>query len=319
MVRNCWSSSSIPIFDMKDLLDPESRSIQLHKFHTACKEWGLFQLVNHGMDSEMVEKLKQEIHGFYKLPLQERLKYAVRPGQFEGYGQTKPAGEEGKVVDWGERFYMITNPLSKRQPHLLPNFPPSLRETLETYIQEQQNVARVILGLIAESLGIDGREMEEMFVDGMESVRMNYYPPFPEPEKVVGIVPHSDGSAVTTLLQLNDVEGLQIKKHHNHDDASDNWLPVKFLPGAIVVILGDIIEVISNGIYKSVVHRAVVNREEERLSVATFFNPKLEAEVGPWSSSPSPRLFRTIKSEQYVQEFFSRKLQKKSFLNYMKI
>lgn len=83
---------------------------------------------------------------------------------------------------------------------------------------------------------MEQKDIEEMFENGMQSVRMNYYPPCPEPDKVIGLTPHSDGSGVTILLQVNGVEGLQIKK-------DGVWMPVKFQPDALAVNLGDIVEV----------------------------------------------------------------------------
>ncbi|KAG8385359.1 hypothetical protein BUALT_Bualt03G0034900 [Buddleja alternifolia] len=153
-----------------------------------------------------------------------------------------------------------------------------------------------------------------MFENGMQSMRMNYYPACPEPDKVIGLTPHSDASGITILLQLNGVEGFQVKK-------DGIWIPLKSLPDAFVVNLGDIIEILSNGLYKSIEHRAVVNSEKERTSIAMFFNPKFEAQVGP---SPSllinqKPLFRHMKLEHYVKDFFSRKLNGKSFIDYMKI
>ena len=107
---------------------------------------------------------------------------------------------------------------------------------MESYLSELQNLAMTLFGLIAEALKIDKREIEEMFVDGMQSVRMTYYPPCPQPERVVGLTPHSDATGITILLQVNGVEGLQVKK-------DGVWIPVKFLPDAFVVNVGDILEV----------------------------------------------------------------------------
>ncbi|KAI3456079.1 hypothetical protein Pfo_012742 [Paulownia fortunei] len=306
------SFAAIPVLDMKSLLAEESKLSQLEKLHSTCKEWGIFQLVNHGVESSLVEKLEYEIKEFYKLPLEDRLKYKIRPGDVEGYGQTIILSADQKV-DWADRFYMITNPIHRRKPHLLPELPSSLRETLEAYISELQKLSRAIFGLIAEALMIERREAEEMFEDGMQSVRMTYYPPCPQPNKVNGLTPHSDASGITILLQVNGVEGFQVKK-------DGVWMPVKFLPDALVVNLGDIIEILSNGLYKSIEHRATVNSEKERITIAMFFNPKFEVEVGP---SPSllinqPPLFRRMLMEQYFKDFFSRKLNGKSFIDYMK-
>ncbi|KAL6546440.1 hypothetical protein OROMI_022161 [Orobanche minor] len=308
------SFAPIPVLDMKKLLAEEGENRRLEKFHSTCKDWGIFQLVNHGVDSSLLEKLKYEIQEFYKLPLEDRLRYRIRAGEVEGYGQKIVVSEDQKV-DWADRFYMITNPIHRRKPHLMPQLPSSLRETLEAYISELQKLSRAIFGLIAEALKIQINEAEEVFENGMQSLRMTYYPPCPEPDKVHGLTPHSDGSGITILLQVIDgVDGLQVKK-------DGVWMPVKFLPEAFVVNLGDIAEIISNGLYKSIEHRAAVNSEKERISIAMFFNPKFEAEVGP---SPSllikePPLFRRVLMEQYVKDFFARKLNGKTFLDYMKV
>ncbi|KAH6759464.1 senescence-related gene 1 protein [Perilla frutescens var. frutescens] len=270
-------------------------------------------LVNHGLDSTLLEKLKREIEDFYALPLEERLKYRIRAGEFEGYGQHLIQNSGDQKVDWADRFYMITNPLHRRKPHLFPELPSPLRETLESFISELQKLAKALLGMIAEALKIDPKDIDEMFENGMQSVRMNYYPPCPEPDKVIGLTPHSDGSGVTILLQVNGVEGLQIKK-------DGVWMPVKFLPEALAVNLGDIVEILSNGLYKSIEHRATVNSEKERISIAMFFNPNFEANVGP-----SPALlvnerpiFKTMSMHEYVNGFFSRRLKGK-FLDSMRI
>jgi isopenicillin N synthase-like dioxygenase len=95
----------------------------------------------------------------------------------------------------------------------------------------------IIVEYMGKALKMDENEMRMLFEDGVQSMRMNYYPPCPEPEKVIGLTPHSDGSALTILLQLNDVQGLQVRK-------DGNWVPVKPLPNAFIVNIGDILEVL---------------------------------------------------------------------------
>lgn len=85
------------------------------------------QLVNYGgVDYSLVEKLKYEIKEFYNLPPEERLRYRIRAGDVEGYGQTVIVSADQKV-DWADRFFMITNPIHRRKPHLFPDLPSSLR------------------------------------------------------------------------------------------------------------------------------------------------------------------------------------------------
>ena len=92
-------------------------------------------------------------------------------------------------------------------------------------------------GHMAKALKIDRQEMEDLFSDGFQGMRMNYYPPCPEPERAIGITPHSDGDALTILFQINETEGLQIRK-------DGRWVPIKPFPNAFVVNLGDIMEVL---------------------------------------------------------------------------
>ncbi|KAF2305373.1 hypothetical protein GH714_004374 [Hevea brasiliensis] len=303
---------SVPTIDLKLLLSEETAALELEKLHSTCKEWGLFQLVNHGVSSSLLENMRNEIEEFYNLPLEEKMKYKIRQGDVEGYGTVATIG---RIFDWGDRFYMITNPIHRRKPHLLPELPSSLRNNLESYILELQKLSMKLVGFMAKALKIDRKEMEEMFDDGMQSVRMTYYPPCPQPELVLGIFPHSDATGITILNQINGVDGLQIKK-------DGVWIPVSFLEGSLVVNVGDILEILSNGLYHSIEHRAAVNSEKERISIAFFVNPKFEAEVGPAASlinSQNPPLFRRIGMEKYVKDFFSLKLNGKSYLEHMKV
>lgn len=110
---------------------------------------------------------------------------------------------------------------------------------MEAYSLEAKKLAMKILGFIAKALEMDGQEMIELFSDGVQSMRMNYYPPCPEPERAIGFTPHSDADALTILFQLNETEGLEIRK-------DGRWVPIKPLPNAFVVNIGDILEVIQN-------------------------------------------------------------------------
>nr|POE84226.1 protein srg1 [Quercus suber] len=261
----------IPTINMKQLVSLETKDLEKRKLHECCKEWGLFQLVNHGVSSSLLEKLNDEIEGFFKLPLAEKMKYKIRPGDVQGYGTV--IRSDNQRLDWGDRMYMIINPLQRRKPYLFPELPSSLRETLEAYLLESQRLAMQLFGYLGELLEMEMGEMEELFEDGMQS---------------------KDGV----------------------------WIPVNFLPNAFVVNIGDILEILSNGLYNSIEHRANVNSEKERISIAMFFNPKFEAEFGPASSMLNPNnppLFRRVGMEKYVKDFFSRSLNGRTYLDYMRI
>ncbi|GAV60671.1 2OG-FeII_Oxy domain-containing protein/DIOX_N domain-containing protein [Cephalotus follicularis] len=304
----------VPVIDMHKLLSLDSMDSELDSLHFACKEWGFFQLVNHGVSSLLVEKMKIETQDFFDLPMEEKKIYWQYPGEVEGFGQNFVASEEQKL-DWGDLFVLTTQPIHLRKPHLFPKLPLPIRSTLDAYSSELKDLAIAITAKIAKALKMELGEMREFFDDGMQMVRMNYYPPCPQPEKVIGLSPHADGSGLTILLQVNEVEGLQIRK-------DGMWMPVKPLPNAFIVNIGDMMEMITNGAYRSIEHRATVNSLKARLSIATFYMTRYEGEVGPASSlitQHTPALFKRVTVKEYLRGLFARELDGKSYLDTLRI
>ncbi|KAF5943962.1 hypothetical protein HYC85_018039 [Camellia sinensis] len=271
-------------------------------------------VVNHGVSISLLEEFKREVVYFFKLSLEDKKKLWQQPDNHEGFGQLFVVSEEQKL-DWSDMFYITTLPTSLRRTQLFDLLPPKLRETMEAYSAEVKKLAMIILSQMAKALKMDNEEMKELFSDGVQSMRMNYYPPCPEPDMAIGFTPHSDAVALTILYQLNDTQGLQIRKE-------GKWVPVKPLQDAFVVNIGDIMEIVSNGVYRSIEHRAMVNSRKERMSIATFYSTNLESELGPARSliGPNkPAVFRRVLFEKYFKDFFARKLKGKSNLDFMKI
>ncbi|GAY55000.1 hypothetical protein CUMW_161030 [Citrus unshiu] len=283
--------SQIPIIDMQSLLSEESMDSETAACEMSRK---LSLLVNHGMSTAFLEKLKKEVEGFFNLSMEEKKKYWQHPGDMEGFGQAFVVSEEQKL-DWADLFSMMTLPVHLRKPHLFPKLPPSLRETLEVYSMELKTLAENLISKMGEVLNIKDEEMREFFENGVQAMRMNYYPPCPQPEKVMGLSPHSDAAALTILLQLNEVEGLQVKK-------DGKWIPVTPLPDAFIVNIGDTLE--------------------ERLSVATVYSVRYDGEVYPASSlisEKTPPLFRRMRIEEYFRSRYARELRGKSQLDSLRI
>lgn len=310
----------VPIIDMNKLLqigdfDYDDDS-ELNRLHLACKEWGFFQLVNHGVSSSLMEKVKSEIRAFFDLPMEEKKKFEQEEGDLEGYGQAFVVSEEQKL-DWADILYMITLPTHLRKPHLFPKLPDSLRDALEQYSAALKELAMKTLYIMARALGMKAEDMNVLFEeDGTQMMRINYYPPCPQPELVMGLCPHTDAIGLAILLQVNETdEGLQIQK----DGA---WIPVPYLPHAFVVNIGDILEIVTNGIYKSTEHRAIVNKDRERISIATFLSPKLDGDLGPAPSLLTlqcPAKFKRIGVADYFKGYFSRELVGKSYVDTIRI
>ena len=111
-----------------------------------------------------------------------------------------------------------------------------VRGTLEKYSLELVKVSNCLLKLMAKNLLINPEQLTNMFDDGRQAVRMNYYPPCVHASKVIGLTPHSDFGGLTLLVQVNEMQGLQIKRN-------GKWIPIRPVPGAFIVNIGDAIEV----------------------------------------------------------------------------
>lgn len=134
-----------------------------------------------------------------------------------------------------------------------------------------------LIEAISESLGLEKNYLQEEIEEGSQVMAVNCYPSCPEPEIALGMPPHSDFSSLTILLQSS--QGLQIMDSNNNN----NWVCVPYIEGALIVQLGDQLEVMSNGIYKSVVHRVTVNKDYKRLSFASLHSLPMHMKISPAS------------------------------------
>ncbi|XP_056175929.1 protein SRG1-like [Syzygium oleosum] len=304
----------VPVINLGRLVSEDRAKLELKKLHHTCKYWGYFQLINHEVSLKLIEKVKKGTEEQFNMPMEEKKKFWQRDGESDGFGQAFVLSEDQKL-DWADIFYMLTLPASLRKHHLFPKLPLPFRDNLDAYSKEMQTLSIKLLYLMAKALGMEAKDLEEMFEGGLQGMRMNYYPPCPQPELVIGLNSHSDGDAITILLQVNEMEGLQIKK-------DEKWVPVKPLPGVCIINVGDIVEIITNGIYPSIEHRATVNAVKERISTASFFSPRIDAEIGrtPSLITPeTPAMFRRITVAEYLNGYLSRELNGKAYLDAMRV
>lgn len=303
--------AEIPIVDFRRLLlDHGEESARLHR---ACQEWGFFQLINHSVPGDVVEGMKASIEGFFQLPAAMKKQFAQERGQLEGYGQLFVVSEDQKL-DWADILYLNTQPPQDRNMRFWPDQPANFRSALDIYSTAVKDIADCLLATMARNLGLEPEVIADKCAGGIQSVRMNYYPPCAQADEVIGFSPHADADLLTIVLQVNEVQGLQIKRN-------GSWFPVKPLVGALIVNIGDIFEIFTNGRYRSIEHRAVVDREKERLSVAAFHSPDVHAMIGPLKEIVvhEDEAYKTVDHESFMRLFFSAKLEGKSFLDRMRL
>ncbi|KAL6595074.1 hypothetical protein ACP70R_048177 [Stipagrostis hirtigluma subsp. patula] len=304
-------SSEVPVIDLSRLFNSNSVEDEAARLRFASEEWGFFQLVNHGIPEDIIANIRSDIQKFFQLPLEVKNNYAQLPGDLQGYGQSFVVSENQKL-DWADMFGTLAQPPQARDIRYWPTEPPTFRKSIEEFSSELMKVAQSIVIFIAKTLNIDPELMGDKCVS--QFLRMNYYPPCTSmPEKVLGFSPHSDGSFLTLLLQVNSVEGLQLRR-------KNAWIPVKPHPKALLVNVGDFLEIMSNGKYKSIEHRVTINANQERLSVSAFHLPSLDGIISPVMGNKEDKiLYKTTGVEEYAKLYMSNKLDGKRALDHAKL
>ncbi|XP_021647997.2 protein SRG1 [Hevea brasiliensis] len=288
----------IPVVDIGLLASPSTWTHELHKLRSALSSWGCFQVRNHGMTSLFLDQMRQVAKQFFSLPMEEKQKYSREADSIEGYGNDMVISEH-QTLDWTDRLYLTLSPEDQRKLKFWPENPQPFRKILHEFAMKSQQINEILLKAMARSLDME----ENCFLDqygerALVTARFNFYPPCQRPDQILGVKPHADASALTILLPDKEVEGLQFLK-------DKEWFRVPIIPQALLVNVGDQVEIMSNGIFKSPVHRVVTNSEKERITVAVFCIPDSDKEIKPADAlvnETRPRLYKNVKD--YVSLYF---------------
>ncbi|CAL1389373.1 unnamed protein product [Linum trigynum] len=282
-------AQGIPLIDLSELTsnDPSQQPSEnlVEEIRNACRGWGFFQVVNHGVPLETRQRIMAASKEFFAQPLDEKRKVRRDEKRVLGYYDTE---HTKNVRDWKEVFDLtVEDPTFVTASHhpddqevdewhnQWPDFPPHLRGACEEYGRAVEKLAFKLMELIALSLGLRADRFEGFFKDQTSFVRLNHYPPCPVPHLALGVGRHKDAGALTVLAQ-DDVGGLEVKRK-----SDGQWVWASPTPDAYIINVGDIIQVWSNNVYESVEHRVMVNSERERFSIPFFFNPSHYTVVEP--------------------------------------
>nr|AMX81297.1 GA20 [Paeonia lactiflora] len=245
---------------------------------TACLNHGFFQVINHGIDANLINAAHAEMNAFFKLPISKKLSVRRKPGGVWGYSGAHSDRFTSKLP-WKETLSFGYQG-SVSHPVVVDYFKSFLGKDFEhtgwvyqSYCEAMKELSLVIMELLAISLGVDRLHYRKYFKDGSSIMRCNYYPACNEPGLTLGTGPQCDPTSITILHQ-DQVGGLEVF-------ASNKWQGVRPRPDAFVINIGDTFMALSNGKYKSCLHRAVVNRESERRSLVFFVCPREDKVVRP--------------------------------------
>ncbi|KAG0564556.1 hypothetical protein KC19_8G120300 [Ceratodon purpureus] len=302
----------IPVIDLGGLQDESRRGATLAAIESACQEWGFFQIINYGIPPSLAENTHKLAREFFDLPQEEKEALARDPQNpvSNGYGR-QFLTSTNSTEDWQDLFFHHLLPLSIKQKDSWPSKPAAYRETMEEYGAEVLKLTDRLLDVFDELLGLKTGYLRESFGDTMLNVRLNFYAACPEPKRVLGLRAHSDPNVISVLIQ-DQVGGLQVKK-------GNQWVNVTPIPGALVVNLGDSIQIASNGRFQSVEHRVVTNQGAARLSLAMFRHPSVDVDIGPAPElvdASHPALYPTISYAAYRASFHRKGVNGKHLLPY---
>ncbi|CAN8247528.1 unnamed protein product [Cochlearia groenlandica] len=309
------SSMTIPTIDLKggQFESKATREKVVTSIKEAVEKFGFFQAINHGISQDVLEKMKDKVRGFHEQDSQVKKEFYRR--------------DSNNKVNYNSNFDLYTSPSANWRdtlscflapdPPKTEDLPEICGEIMLGYSKGVMKLGELIFELLSEALGLRPNHLKEMDCTKGLLMLSHYYPPCPEPDLTFGTSQHSDRSFLTILLQ-DHIGGLQVLQN-------GFWVDVPPVSGALLVNLGDLLQLITNDRFVSVEHRVLANRgKEPRVSVASFFvhplpSLKMFGPVKELLSEQNPPRYRDTTVSEYTKHYMARGLDGNSVLLQFKI
>ncbi|CAN7081480.1 hypothetical protein Bca4012_080155 [Brassica carinata] len=297
----------VPTIDLQNI-ESEDETVRdqcIEELKKAAMDWGVMHLINHGVPVDLMERVKKAGEEFFGLPVEEKEKYAndQATGKIQGYG-SKLANNASGQLEWEDYFFHLVYPEDKRDLSLWPKTPSDYIEATSEYAKCLRLLATKVFKALSIGLALEPDRLEKE-VGGLEELllqmKINYYPKCPQPELALGVEAHTDVSALTFILH-NMVPGLQLFYE-------GKWVIAKCVPDSIVMHIGDTLEILSNGKFKSILHRGLVNKEKVRISWAVFCEPPKDKIV----LKPLPEMVSAETPAKFPPRTFAQHIEHKLF------
>ncbi|CAI9112178.1 OLC1v1012584C1 [Oldenlandia corymbosa var. corymbosa] len=284
------ANSEIPTIDLSpffNLVDDDEKGKKKVKdaISEACSEYGFFQVVNHGVPLNLLNKAMEFSKTYFRFPDEEKLLCSPKSGAPLPAGYSK----QPEISPDKNEYILMFPPHSGN--NLLPGNPPGFKESMEELFIYFSKVGELIESIINECLGLPNNFLKEYNDDRSWDfmVALHYFPATEKENN--GITEHEDGNCITFVVQ-DEAGGLEVRKN-------GQWIPVIPEPGKIVVNISDVIQVLSNNKFKSTTHRVVRPKGRSRHSFAFFYNL-----VGDKWVEPLPQFTTEIAEPAKYRGFF---------------
>ncbi len=280
--------TTVPVIDVAALsaLDPhgtDHAEVAAH-IDRAARDVGFFSIVNHGIDPALCQRVDAFARDFFSRPLLEKQRVAMAHGGtawrgwFPLHGELTSGNPDHKEGYYFGRELPTTDPrvrsnLPLHGPNLWPRHPVELRSTLLEYIDALEALSQRVTRAISAGLGLAPDELaQRWFRDPTILLRLFRYPPSAPDTPAYGVGEHTDYGFLTLLWQDRH-GGLEV-----HTD--DGWVEVPPNPDAFVCNIGDMLDRLTGGRYRSTPHRVRPPLTSDRIAIPFFFDPDWDAQIG---------------------------------------
>lgn len=280
----------LPVIDISSLFQSNDRGPVAKTIREACIDKGFFYIKGHGIDPHLEARLESLSQEFFSWPADKKNLYRMELAGRAWRGFFPVGGEltSGKP-DWKEGLYFgeehsDSHPLvlAKTPLHGKNLFPELIgfRETVLDYLKAMTSLSHRLMEGIALSLGLEDQFFRKNFTEDPTLLfRIFHYPPPPKGMDVWGVGEHSD-YGLLTILKQDQVGGLEVK-------SKDGWISAPPIPNTFVCNIGDMLDRLTRGLYRSTPHRVQNQTQKERYSFPFFFDPGFQAEIKALPLDPS--------------------------------